>query len=352
MSSPVLDSLALKSPVQTRLVAESPVLEVKNLSVEISTSAGVIRPVDNVSFSVQAGRTLALVGESGSGKSLSCLSLLRVLPQDARVVSGQVLFEGQDLLALPEEAMHHLRGSKIGTVLQDPHTSLDPLFTVGEQIREIIDYQQAPGRAISRQRSIDAMRSVHIPAPEQRFSSYPHQFSGGMRQRAAIAMAVACNPSLLIADEPTTALDVTIRMQVLRLLAELQAEHKMAMLFVTHDLHIVRYFCDDVAVMYAGRIVEQGPVEEVFNRPAHPYTASLLHAIPKLSRRRERLTAIDGQPPSFSALPDGCRFAPRCPAAQEQCLTQYPVWQTRATVAGGAACWRAQEMLDGRLIIQ
>lgn len=352
MSSLVLDSLALKSPVPTNSAAERPVLEVKHLSVEIPTSAGVVRPVDDVSFSVHAGRTLALVGESGSGKSLSCLSLLQVLPQDARVVSGQVWFQGQDLLALPEEAIHRLRGSKIGTVLQDPHTSLDPLFTVGEQIREIIDHQQTPGRAISRQRSIEAMRSVQIPAPEQRFSSYPHQFSGGMRQRMAIAMAVACNPSLLIADEPTTALDVTIRMQVLRLLAELQAEHRMAILFVTHDLHIVRYFCDDVAVMYAGRIVEQGPVEEVFNRPAHPYTASLLHAIPKLSRRRKRLMAIDGQPPSFSALPDGCRFAPRCPAAQEQCLTQYPAWQTRPTVAGGAACWRTQEMLDGRLIIQ
>lgn len=348
LSSPTVEACEVKKSA----LEEAPALEVRNLSVEISTSSGVIRPVDDVSFSVQAGRTLALVGESGSGKSLSCLSLLRVLPQDARVVSGQVLFEGQDLLTLPEEAMHRLRGSKIGTVLQDPHTSLNPLFTIGEQIREIIDYQQAPGRSVSRQRSIDAMRSVHIPAPEQRFSSYPHQFSGGMRQRAAIAMAVACNPSLLIADEPTTALDVTIRMQVLRLLSELQAEHRMAMLFVTHDLHIVRYFCDDVAVMYAGRIVEQGPVEEVFNTPAHPYTASLLHAIPKLSSRRARLTAIDGQPPSFSALPEGCRFAPRCPAAQAQCLTHYPDWQARPTASGGAACWRTNEMLDGRLIIQ
>ena len=333
-----------------------PVLEVKNLSVEIATPSGLIRPVDGVSFKVEAGRTLALVGESGSGKSLSCLSLLRVLPQGARVVGGQVMFEGQNLLDLPEVAMHRLRGSRIGTVLQDPHTSLDPLFSVGQQIREIIQYQQAPARGVARERSVEAMRRVHIPAPAERYHSYPHQFSGGMRQRAAIAMAVACNPSLLIADEPTTALDVTLRMQVLRLLAELQAEHRMAMLFVTHDLHIVRYFCDDVAVMYAGRIVEQGPVEQVFDAPAHPYTASLLQAIPKLSRRRTRLLAIDGQPPAFSALPSGCRFAPRCPLAEPRCHAQYPEWQPRAAPlkgsASGAACWRSEELLDGRVNIQ
>ncbi|MBD1587532.1 ABC transporter ATP-binding protein [Pseudomonas typographi] len=328
-------------------------LAVKHLSVDIATPSGVIRPVDDVSFSVRAGRTLALVGESGSGKSITCLSLLRVLPPSASVVAGEVVFEGVNLLGLPAEAMSRLRGSKIGTVLQDPHASLDPLFTVGDQVREIIDYQQAPGRAVSRQRSVDALRRVHIPAPEQRYASYPHQFSGGMRQRAAIAMAVACNPSLLIADEPTTALDVTIRLQVMRLLAELQAEHRMAMLFVTHDLHVVRSFCDDVAVMYAGRIVEQGPVEQVFAAPAHPYTAALIDAIPTLAKRRTRLTAIDGQPPSFTALPSGCHFAPRCPAAQPQCVAQYPSWQARPTAEGsGAACWRATEMLDGRLNIQ
>ncbi|MFF7709016.1 oligopeptide/dipeptide ABC transporter ATP-binding protein [Pseudomonas sp. NPDC007930] len=334
----------------------SPVLEVKNLAVEVVTAHGVIRPVDDVSFAVEAGRTLALVGESGSGKSLSCLSLLRVLPQGARVVGGKISFEGQDLLGLPDDAMHRLRGSRIGTVLQDPHTSLDPLFSVGRQISEIIDYQLAPGRGVSRQRSVEAMRRVHIPAAEERYGSYPHQFSGGMRQRAAIAMAVACNPGLLIADEPTTALDVTLRMQVLRLLAELQAEHRMAMLLVTHDLHIVRYFSDDIAVMYAGRIVEQGPVEQVFEAPAHPYTASLLQAIPKLSRRRPRLLAIEGQPPAFSALPDGCRFAPRCPLAEPRCHQQYPDWQPRFSEQGsraqGAACWRSDELLSGKVSLQ
>ncbi|HEM7842903.1 TPA: ABC transporter ATP-binding protein [Burkholderia multivorans] len=327
------------------------VLDVRDLSVEIRSPSGTIRPVDGVSFSVSAGRTLALVGESGSGKSLTCLSLLRALPADARISSGNANFEGLDLLKLSDDDMQALRGRRIGTVLQDPHASLDPLFTVGEQIREIIAFQRRSGRTESRHQSIDAMREVHIPAPEQRFGTYPHQFSGGMKQRAAIAMAISCGPALLIADEPTTALDVTIRQQILRLLAELQSHNGMAMLFVTHDLHLVRYFCDEVAVMYAGRIVEQGPVERVFAAPAHPYTASLINAIPQLRHRRARLTAIDGQPPSFHALPAGCRFAPRCPLTDTRCENRYPEWTDFEHHTRGAACWRATELLDAKVKI-
>ncbi|WP_213765528.1 ABC transporter ATP-binding protein [Caballeronia sp. dw_19] len=350
-------SLDVSTPFDATLVDPPPAsrlrtLDVRDLSVEISTPSGTIRPVDGVSFSVEAGRTLALVGESGSGKSLTCLSLLRVLPAGARIVSGSAHFEERDMFQLSDDDMQTLRGRRIGTVLQDPHAALDPLFPIGEQIREIIAFQRRCGRAESRRKSIEAMREVHIPAPEQRFGTYPHQFSGGMRQRAAIAMAIACGPSLLIADEPTTALDVTIRQQVLRLLAQLQSRNGMAMVFVTHDLHLVRYFCDDVAVMYAGRIVEQGPVERVFAAPAHPYTASLIEAIPRLTQRRARLTAIDGQPPSFHALPAGCRFAPRCPLADARCTNHYPEWTAFEQRTRAAACWRAPELLDATVSIE
>lgn len=323
----------------------SDVLDVRGLTVALATQAGTIRPVDGVSFKVGAGRTLAIVGESGSGKSLTCLSLLGVLPQSARVVAGHAYFEGRDLLALPEEELQTLRGSSIGTVLQDPHAALDPLFTVGEQIREVIAFQHRASRANSRASSIEAMRAVHIPAPGQRYGAYPHQFSGGMRQRAAIAMAVACQPALLIADEPTTALDATIGQQMLRLLAELRASHGMSMLFVTHDLPLVRFFCDDVAVMYAGRIVEQGPVERVFEHPAHPYTTALIKATPRLTRRRARLQTIEGQPPSFHALPAGCHFAPRCPLAEARCTTSYPEMNALESTLHQAACWRAEEQV-------
>ncbi|WP_144632035.1 ABC transporter ATP-binding protein [Bordetella genomosp. 13] len=319
----------------------SAVLSVENLVVEAATPAGPARLVDGVGFSVHAGRTLGLVGESGSGKSVTCLSVLGLPPAGVRVSQGRVLLNGQDLRGRTEVQMNALRGTEIGMVLQDPMTSLNPLLTIGRQITEMYRYREGGGsRAEHRERAVELMRRVRIPAPESRLGSYPHQFSGGMRQRIAIAMNLACNPGLLIADEPTTALDITVRLQILDLLRELQAQQGTAIVFVTHDLHLVRRYCDDVAVMYAGRIVEQGPVEQVFGQPLHPYTRGLLGAVPRLRGNPRRLTVIPGQPPLPGAITQGCRFAPRCGQAQADCAAAYP--DLRAHRPGHqAACWLA-----------
>ncbi|MGI4812747.1 MAG: ABC transporter ATP-binding protein [Janthinobacterium lividum] len=320
-------------------MSDDVLLEVKDLTVRLNTPAGEIEPVSSVSFSLRRGRTLALVGESGSGKTLTCLSLLRAAPANARVISGQVRFEGEDLLGKSLEAMRQMRGERLAAVLQDATTALDPLFTIGAQIGEAFRYGgTAPHRGPLQASVIAAMQGVQIPAPEQRLHSYPHQFSGGMRQRAAMAMAMARKPTLLVADEPTTALDATIRLQMLRMLRDAQQRQGMSILFVTHDLQLVNYFCDDVAIMYAGRIVESGPVEQVFARPRHPYTISLLAAMPLLSRRAMRLAVIEGQPPAFTDMPGGCRFAPRCPHADAQCHAHYPPTQT-VHAGWQAACW-------------
>ncbi|OZI34644.1 hypothetical protein CAL29_14220 [Bordetella genomosp. 10] len=320
--------------------AEAPVLRVEDLVVEAHGPKGPVRLVDGVDFSVQRGRTLGLVGESGSGKSVTCLSVLGVPPQGTRIARGRILLNGRALEESTPEEMNALRGVHMGMVLQDPLTSLNPLLTVGRQITEMFRFRAGIGdRQERRRRAVELMRRVRIPDPESRLDSYPHQFSGGMRQRIAIAIGIACNPDLLIADEPTTALDITVRLQILDLLRELQAENGMGMVLVTHDLHLVRRYCDDVAVMYAGRIVERGQVNAVFARPLHPYTQGLLAAVPRLRGLQRRLEAITGQPPQPGSIAQGCRFAPRCPQAADDCLSAYP--DTRSLPGGQeAACWR------------
>jgi oligopeptide/dipeptide ABC transporter ATP-binding protein len=324
----------------------SEILRVEHLTTWLATRSGVVTAVDDVSFSVSAGRTLGLVGESGSGKSMTCLSIMRLLPANGRLAGGRILFEGEDLAQKSPRQMEKIRGRRLGMIVQDPMTSLNPVYTIENQIGEVFKYGfGVRGRAARRDKAIETLEQVKIPAPAERANAYPHQFSGGMRQRVAIGINVASSPRLLIADEPTTALDVTIQLQILALLRELQRKTGMAIILVTHDLHTVARFCDDVAIMYAGRIIEQGPVQEVFAKPGHPYTAGLLEAIPRIGNEDGRLALIPGQPPALSDLPKGCRFAPRCSFAVEQCRAEYPEWFADN---GGrrVACWRVNERLS------
>ncbi|SAL22429.1 oligopeptide/dipeptide ABC transporter ATPase [Caballeronia choica] len=318
------------------------VLTVDNLVAEARSSDGPVRLVDGVSFAVRAGRTLGLVGESGSGKSVTCLSVLGLPPRGVRIAGGRILLGGHDLRGKTPAELNTLRGREIGMILQDPMTSLNPLLTIGRQITEMFRYRDGiKSREEREARAIDLLRRVRIPAPESRLNSYPHQFSGGMRQRVAIAMNLACDPRLLIADEPTTALDITVRLQILDLLRDVQAERGTAIVLVTHDLHLVRRYCDHVAVMYAGRIVEQGPVEKIFARPRHPYTKGLLGAVPRLHGVQHRLTVIPGQPPLPGSIAEGCRFAPRCPRAQADCLSAYPATR-ELDEHRSVACWHLE----------
>ncbi len=300
-------------------------LEVRELRTHFYTRRGVVKAVDGASFSVGRGETLGIVGESGSGKSMTCLSILRLVPEPGgRIVGGQVLFEGEDLLAKSRTEMRELRGSRIAMILQDPMASLNPALTVGDQIAETLSLHRGlRGRALDR-RVVELLHQVRISDPERRVHAYPHQMSGGIRQRVAGAIAISCQPSLLIADEPTTSLDVTIQAQYLRLLKDIQRETGLAMIFVTHDLGIVAKLCDRVAVMYAGRIVETGRTRDIFDRPRHPYTIGLLNCLPTLRRGREPLAAIEGQPPDLANLPAGCRFAARCPLVEPACLEAVP----------------------------
>jgi peptide/nickel transport system ATP-binding protein len=300
-------------------------LEVRDLRTHFYTRRGVVRAVDGASFSVRRGETLGIVGESGSGKSMTCLSILRLVPEPGgRIVGGEIVFDGQDLLAKSPEEMRALRGSQIAMILQDPMASLNPALTVGEQIAETLRLHRGlRGRDLDH-RILELLSQVRISDPERRVHAYPHQMSGGIRQRVAGAIAISCRPSLLIADEPTTSLDVTIQAQYLRLLKDIQRETNLAMVFVTHDLGIVAKLCDRVAVMYAGRIVETGTTREIFNRPRHPYTIGLLSCLPTLARGREPLRAIEGQPPDLAHIPTGCSFAPRCPLAEASCRETPP----------------------------
>ena len=300
-------------------------LEVRDLRTYIGTRRGVVKAVDGATFAVRRGETLGIVGESGSGKSMTCLSILRLVPEPGgRIVGGQILFDGEDLLAKTLDEMRQLRGSRIAMILQDPMASLNPALTVGEQIAETLRLHRGlRGRALD-DRIVELLRQVRVSDPERRVHAYPHQMSGGIRQRVAGAIAISCQPSLLIADEPTTSLDVTIQAQYLRLLKDIQRETGLAMVFVTHDLGIVAKLCDRVAVMYAGRIVETGTVRDMFNRPRHPYTIGLLNCLPTLRRGREPLTAIEGQPPDLAHVPAGCGFAPRCALAEPRCVETRP----------------------------
>jgi len=291
-------------------------LEVNDLRTHFFTRDGVVQAVDGVSLSVEAGKTLGLVGESGSGKSVTALSIMGLIPKPpARIVSGSVLFEGRDLTGLSERELEEVRGRKIGMIFQDPMTSLNPTLKIGTQITETLREHLGMTKTDARTRAIELLEEVKIPRAAQRFDDYPHRFSGGMRQRVMIAIAISCNPRLLIADEPTTALDVTVQGQVLDLLDELRAQHEMAMIVITHDMGVVAETADEVAVMYAGQVVEQAPTLELFDHPEHPYTEALLSSLPQLegaAARDARLTSIPGRPPDLIDPPDACRFAPRC----------------------------------------
>jgi oligopeptide/dipeptide ABC transporter ATP-binding protein len=303
------------------------------------TRWGTVKAVDGVSFALGEAETLGLVGESGSGKSMTCLSIVRLVPKPAaRIVGGSVRLDGDDLLAKSESEMQRIRGRKVAMILQDPMSSLNPVFSVGMQMREPLTmYHGLRGQAADT-RAAQLLDAVRIPSPAARLRAFPHQLSGGMRQRVVGAMAIAGPPRLLIADEPTTSLDLTIQAQYLGLLKDLQAQHRFAMIFVTHNLGIVARTCDRVAVMYAGRIVETGPVRRLFTAPAHPYTRALLDSIPRFGARRETLTAIAGQPPDLASLPPGCAFAPRCPSVMERCRLEAPP-ETAVSAEHASRCW-------------
>jgi oligopeptide/dipeptide ABC transporter ATP-binding protein len=324
-------------------------LEIRDLSTHFVSARGtrVVRAVNEVSLTLRAGETLGIVGESGSGKSTLALSVLRLLPTAARIVNGQINLEGENLLDKSEAEMRHIRGKRIAMILQDPMASLNPLFTIGDQVAEPMRVHEHMRRGGAWQRAKELLRAVRISAPDTRVTEYPHQMSGGMRQRIVGAIAISCEPALLIADEPTTSLDVTIQAQYLNLLRDLQKSHHLALIFITHNLGIVAKMCDQVAVMYAGRLVESGPVRQIFNRPAHPYTEALLQSIPRLADNRDRLTAIDGQPPDLVAPPLGCAFHPRCPRALDRCRSESPP----AFAVGPdqiARCWLAEPALAER----
>jgi oligopeptide/dipeptide ABC transporter ATP-binding protein len=324
------------------------VLEVEDLRTEFRSASGPLRAVDGLSFAVRAGETLCIVGESGCGKSVTALSILRLVADPpGRIAGGRVRFGGRDLLALSEPEMEAIRGNEISMIFQEPMTSLNPLHTVGRQIAEAIALHQRLGAREAMARAVGMLKRVAIPDPERRASSYPHQLSGGMRQRVMIAMALSCTPKLLIADEPTTALDVTIQAQILALMREQQETLGSAVLLITHDMGVVAENADRVVVMYAGRKVEEAPVAELFDRPAHPYTRGLLGSLPRLDEaahsgdRRPRLTEIKGMVPSLAALPRGCRFAPRCPLADERCRAESPPIAPHGRPDHLVACWHA-----------
>lgn len=326
-----------------------PLLRLENLRTWFHTDDAVVRAVNGVSYDVDAGETLAVVGESGSGKSVTALSILRLIPQPpGRIEGGRVLFKGRDLLTVSEAEMRRIRGAEISMIFQEPMTSLNPVFTCGEQIIEAVMLHDRVDRRTARRRAIEMLELVGIPSPEQRVDEYPHQLSGGMRQRVMIAMALACRPSVLIADEPTTALDVTIQAQILDLLRRLQRELGMAIILITHDLGVVAEMAHRVAVMYAGQVVEYADVRSLFKRPLHPYTAGLLASLPRLGVERDSLPVIPGSVPNPAHFPRGCRFHPRCPVmVAPLCLDHPDLMQIEP--GRYSRCWRAREIAAGTL---
>jgi peptide/nickel transport system ATP-binding protein len=329
--------------------AEETILEVKNLQTVFFTNSGLFRAVDDVSFSVRRGETLAIVGESGCGKSVTALSVMRLVPDPpGRIVGGSVVLEGTDLLGLDEAGMRQIRGNRVSMIFQEPMTSLNPVMRIGDQITEVVRLHQTMTAKEAWKQAVEMLRLVRIPEPERRAQEYPHQLSGGMRQRAMIAMALACRPALLIADEPTTALDVTIQAQILALIVDLQRRLGTGLILITHDLGVVAQTAQRVIVMYAGKKVEEATVEALFENPRHPYTRGLMASIPAVpsadAKADVRLVEIPGMVPSLTRLPAGCAFAPRCRFAVERCREEYPPLQD----FGGdhlAACWRAAEMV-------
>ncbi len=318
-----------------------PLLDIRDLKTSFFTEKGLIKAVDGISFSLHKGQTLALVGESGCGKSVTALSILRLVPEPGQITGGQILFSGEDILKLPENEMRRIRGHHAAMIFQEPMTALNPVLKIGEQITEVLQLHKGLSRAEATDQAIELLEKVGIPEPQQRLRNYPHQLSGGLRQRVVIAMALACNPQLLIADEPTTALDVTIQAQIMELLRQLQSEHEMATLLITHDLGIVAESADLVAIMYAGLIVEYASVEDLFKQTSHPYTIGLLASVPRLGESNERLTPIKGQVPSALDRPSGCPFRSRCPEAVEQCARSCP--ELKEISSGHRVrCWRRE----------
>jgi oligopeptide/dipeptide ABC transporter ATP-binding protein len=320
-------------------------LDVRDLKTYFFTDGGVVRAVDGVTYTVQPGETVALVGESGCGKSVSALSVMRLVSAPAgRIVGGRVLFQGRDLLTLDEESMRKVRGREIAMVFQEPMTSLNPVLSIGRQLTEPLEIHLRMPHEQARQRAVDLLTTVGIPDPERRLTQYPHQFSGGMRQRMMIAMALACNPALVLADEPTTALDVTIQAQILELMRDLARERGIALVLITHNLGVVARYADRVNVMYAGKMVEQGSARDVYAEPRHPYTMGLLRSVPRLDvPRKAKLQPIDGQPPDLTHLPLGCAFAPRCQYAIARCQAEVPPLIPVAA-DHASACWVAEQL--------
>ena len=319
--------------------AGEPILRVEDLRTQITLRNGVVKAVDGVSFTIRRGETVGLVGESGSGKTMTLLSIMGLMPvESARIVSGRIWFDGRDLLQEPESALRRVRGARIAMIMQDALTALNPVLTIGDQVTEPLRYHPGRHSGTVRERAIEVLESVRIPGPERRLAEYPHQFSGGMRQRVLAAMALGPSPDLILADEPTTALDVTIQAQFLTLVRRLQRESNTSALWVTHDLGVVAQTCDRVNVMYAGRIVESGDVRQILHRPRHPYTVALMESVPKLGQRRERLYQIQGQPPDLLKLPPGCAFYDRCPLRMDVCREVFPP-ATPIGDDGYVHCW-------------
>jgi oligopeptide/dipeptide ABC transporter ATP-binding protein len=331
-----------------------PLLDVRHLSTQFATRGGVVRAVDDVSWDVREGETVALVGESGCGKSVSALSVMRLVAAPAgRIVGGEIWFKGKDLLRLSEEEMRRVRGRDIAMVFQEPMTSLNPVLSVGRQLTEGVEIHLGADPARARARAEELLQMVGISDPARRLAQYPHQFSGGMRQRMMVAMALACEPALVLADEPTTALDVTIQAQILELMKTLSRRLGVAMLIITHNLGVVARYADRVNVMYAGRIIEQSTARELYAHPRHPYTLGLLRSVPRLDEaRRARLDPIEGQPPDLSHLPPGCAFAPRCAFRVERCLAERPVLRPAGDDGHVSACWEIERLPDTTVVAE
>ena len=328
----------------------SALLDVRNLHTEFRTGAGLVRAVDGVSYTVDPGETVAIVGESGSGKSVGAMSILRLIPDPpGRITEGQILFDGRDLLRLSEAEMREIRGRDIGMVFQEPMTSLNPVLTIGRQITEVLEQHQGADRPAAERRALELLEMVGIADAGRRLRQYPHQLSGGMRQRVMIAVALARNPKLIIADEPTTALDVTIQAQILELMKSLTLRLNVALIVITHNLGVVARYASRVNVMYAGRIVEAGSADAIYHDPRHPYTIALLRSVPRLDQpRRARLDPVDGQPPDLTRLDDGCAFRPRCRFAVEQCGQAQPPLESAGEAGHFSACFRSDELAAAR----
>lgn len=324
---------------------KKPILQVKDLKTYFHSEDGMIKAVDGVSFEVYPGETLGIVGESGCGKSVTSLTVMRLLDKNGRIAGGEILFEGKDILKIPESKMMKIRGNDMAMIFQEPMTSLNPVYTIGFQITEAILLHQDVGKSEAKRQAIDMLRKVGIPEPEKRVDQYPHELSGGMRQRAMIAMALCCNPKLLFADEPTTALDVTIQAQILELVIRLQEDFGMAVVFITHDLGVIAETAQRVVVMYAGKVVEHADVTTLFKNPRHPYTWGLMNAIPSIDVSKDVLYNIPGVVPDPLSFPDGCRFRTRCPLASEQCTKDEPPLE-EIEEGHKSACWHIDKLID------